>query len=110
MVQEDTNVLSHLGKVNRLNVSNRILNLLVKITQYYELSQVFQNQDTILLSYLPLYKACVCVCVCLCVRACVCLCVCACVRACICVCACMFVRVCMCVCVCVCDVLEISID
>ena len=67
MVQEDTNVHvhSHLGKVNLLGVSKRILNFLVKFTQYYELSQLFQNQDIILLSYLPLYKArtrtCVCV-------------------------------------------------
>jgi len=45
-----------------LDFSNRILNFLVKITQYYEMSQLFQNQDTILLSYLPFYKTCVCVC------------------------------------------------
>ena len=51
-----------------LDVSNRLLNFLFKPTQYYEMSQLFQNQDTILLSYLPLYKArayfCLCVCVC----------------------------------------------
>ena len=66
MIQEDTNVLSQLGRANMLDVSYRILNFLVKLTQYYEMSQLFQNQDTILLSYLPLHKACVCVCVCVC--------------------------------------------
>ena len=67
MIQEDTNVLSQLGRANMLDVSYRILNFLVKLTQYYEMSQLFKNQDTILLSYLPLHKACVCVCVCVCV-------------------------------------------
>ena len=67
MVQEDMNVLSHLGKVIVLDVSNRILNFLFKLTQYYEMSQIFQKQDTILLSYLSLYKARVCLCVCVCV-------------------------------------------
>lgn len=40
MIQEDTNALSHLGKVNMLGVSKRILNFLVKRTQYYEMSVI----------------------------------------------------------------------